>query len=843
MLKAKTTLKPISIAVAFTMAALSLTAVAANEPATNKTTTSGTNGGSSAKDSAKTSPEDTTGQKPADKDTPTTQSTPVVPNNPDSGMSDEQIQSYFKQHGRRPGLKDMVWPNTKFSGAFGRYGEVRGSRPHAGIDLSGSGGGPLAAGDSGTVNHTSSDLSGRAGYYISVQRDNGGSNPNLNHTYRYMHMKRAPTHRVNQKVTAGETLGHEGNSGAGISAVHLHLDYAVPEGEARDVFLKNYNTGRYVIDGVRSFQGGRWKNGVLTDPTPYLDRDMTYRGNDDYRYNPYLGTTMRHQFNTLYGTNLPTLPGSKGPTKQLPQTTLTQLKQAYQEGARLTPDEMAAIRQSTAGAAVAADSAGYNIGGSWVSQRTLASFMTLDDGQDFATLPSETRKLNVTEQSPKEIIATIGNSRYGNLEWVKAMQEVNSKGLMTEFLMMQSEENFIREHNKRLKQRVESMLATLTSGKLVEYSKKIQAMQISAEAGIVPSMIDLQLEASGDEYVDGIAGNGSDPFYNSEMDNAVASDAGNGNPALKAVNAARIAAQRALLRSIGRCALYVRIALQQAGYKFTSQASAYMYHTNGTLKAAGFTAIASGTTNGYTPQVGDIVVWHRTASTPHGHIQIYDGQGAKPWVSDFRHTFYPYRSQRTNFTIYRDLSAAPAAEQGGVASSSASNMPGKNCKFHEGAAKVGIKHFSYPEAKQSDLATFGKKQVRKDMIPSLKRMMDDARAAGAPLVLGSGFRDIAYQKNLPGGRANAGKAQWRSSAPAGYSEHHTGYAVDFSPIDDSFATTAGYKWLLNNASKYGFKQTFSPSYSQKSGVKVESWHWAWHGNETARKALANSSCL
>lgn len=630
----KSSLKPISVAIAYSMAALSLVAItakAADTPATGS-------------------------------NVPTTSSATVVPNSPNSGMTDEQVQAYFKQHGRLPGLKDMVWPNEKLTRSAGRFGELRGSRSHMGIDLSGSGGGAMVTGDSGTVSFTSSDLSKSAGYYISVKRNNGGATPSLNHHFRYLHMKNAPTHRLNSTVNSGDVLGYEGNSGAGVSDVHLHLDYSVPKAQARDVFLNNPSTGRYVINGVSENKQGSWLNStVYTDPTPYYGRDQKYTdsGKNAALYRAYLGDTWRQQFNTLYGTNLPTLPGSKGPTKQLPQTTLTQLQAAYQNGARLTPDEMAAIRQSTAEAAVAADQAGYNIGGSWVSQRTLASFMTLDDGADFATLPEETRSLKVTDQSPKEIIATIGNSRYGNLEWVKAMQALNSKGLMTEFLMMQSEENFIREHNKRLKQRVESMMATLTSGKLVEYSKKIQALQISAEAGVVPSMIELQLEAGGDEFIELAPDSGYDPTYN--IESVVASNVDDGNPALRAVRAARVAAQRAMSHSIRLCAKYVRTALQQAGYKFTSQASAYMYHTNGTLKSAGFTAIASGTTAGYTPQVGDIVVWHRTAKHPHGHIQIYDGQGAKPWISDFRHTFYVYGRSNTAFTIYRDLSAAPAS--------------------------------------------------------------------------------------------------------------------------------------------------------------------------------------
>ncbi len=123
--------------------------------------------------------------------------------------------------------------------------------------------------------------------------------------------------------------------------------------------------------------------------------------------------------------------------------------------------------------------------------------------------------------------------------------------------------------------------------------------------------------------------------------------------------AARIASGAAHGRSIGRCALYVRKALQAAGYKFTSQASAYMY-ANGTLKSAGFTRIDS---NNYQPQLGDVVVFNRTSKNPHGHIQIYDGNG---WVSDFRQNkFSPY-SQHNGYSVWRDSRYLDASSTNGT---------------------------------------------------------------------------------------------------------------------------------------------------------------------------------
>ena len=67
--------------------------------------------------------------------------------------------------------------------------------------------------------------------------------------------------------------------------------------------------------------------------------------------------------------------------------------------------------------------------------------------------------------------------------------------------------------------------------------------------------------------------------------------------------------------------------LQNAGFSFSRQTSAYMYHTNGTLKGMGFSLI-----NGGSPQKGDVYVEDRTNTHTHGHIAIYNGSN---WVSDF----------------------------------------------------------------------------------------------------------------------------------------------------------------------------------------------------------------
>lgn len=123
--------------------------------------------------------------------------------------------------------------------------------------------------------------------------------------------------------------------------------------------------------------------------------------------------------------------------------------------------------------------------------------------------------------------------------------------------------------------------------------------------------------------------------------------------------AARLASRAAHGRSIGRCALYVRKALQSAGYKFTPKPSAYQY-AHGTLAGAGFTKISN---QDYVPQVGDVVVFNRTSRNPHGHIQIYDG---RDWISDFRQNkFSPY-SQHNGYTVWRDSRYLDASDNNGT---------------------------------------------------------------------------------------------------------------------------------------------------------------------------------
>ena len=112
------------------------------------------------------------------------------------------------------------------------------------------------------------------------------------------------------------------------------------------------------------------------------------------------------------------------------------------------------------------------------------------------------------------------------------------------------------------------------------------------------------------------------------------------------------------------------------------------------------------------------------------------------------------------------------------------------------------------------------------------KMVDAAAAEGVTLLIVSGFRGIDYQARLIRKKINAGQMIsdiLRVNAAPGFSEHHTGRAVDIAtlgsrPLTEEFEETDAFRWLRKNAARYGF----SMSYPRENpfGFIYEPWHWA-----------------
>ncbi|GIZ50059.1 M15 family metallopeptidase [Noviherbaspirillum aridicola] len=68
------------------------------------------------------------------------------------------------------------------------------------------------------------------------------------------------------------------------------------------------------------------------------------------------------------------------------------------------------------------------------------------------------------------------------------------------------------------------------------------------------------------------------------------------------------------------------------------------------------------------------------------------------------------------------------------------------------------------------------------------------------------------------------------SAPPGYSEHHSGRAVDINtpgcePREEPFEHTAAFAWLQRNAGRHGFRLSYPRG--NALGFIYEPWHWYW----------------
>jgi D-alanyl-D-alanine carboxypeptidase len=125
--------------------------------------------------------------------------------------------------------------------------------------------------------------------------------------------------------------------------------------------------------------------------------------------------------------------------------------------------------------------------------------------------------------------------------------------------------------------------------------------------------------------------------------------------------------------------------------------------------------------------------------------------------------------------------------------------------------------------------------LRAEAASSLARMAAEAQAAGAVLLAASAYRSYEYQVEVYARNvASEGQEEAdRVSARPGHSQHQTGLAVDFGPIDNSFADTPGGRWLPANAARFGWSLSFPDGYEEVTGYAWESWHYRYVGPELA----------
>jgi D-alanyl-D-alanine carboxypeptidase len=114
-----------------------------------------------------------------------------------------------------------------------------------------------------------------------------------------------------------------------------------------------------------------------------------------------------------------------------------------------------------------------------------------------------------------------------------------------------------------------------------------------------------------------------------------------------------------------------------------------------------------------------------------------------------------------------------------------------------------------------------------------RNMKQAAREDGIVIEIVSAFRSLERQADII--RAKLAKdvpidTILTLSAPPGYSEHHTGRAVDINTpgceaTEEPFELTDAFRWLVRHAGGFGF--TMSYPRGNAHGFIYEPWHWCY----------------
>lgn len=164
-------------------------------------------------------------------------------------------------------------------------------------------------------------------------------------------------------------------------------------------------------------------------------------------------------------------------------------------------------------------------------------------------------------------------------------------------------------------------------------------------------------------------------------------------------------------------------------------------------------------------------------------------------------------------------------------------------------------HFAYREASSKGLVLVLSaepgERLQQEAATAFESMVNSAKQHGVNLHLLSGFRGIAQQEQVFANkiqRSGSARSAALTVAPPGFSEHHTGYALDIgdsqnpaSYLSVSFEQSNSFQWLTAHAAEFGFELSF-PNHNAQ-GVSYEPWHWRYVHSPTAIKIFESARKL
>lgn len=122
--------------------------------------------------------------------------------------------------------------------------------------------------------------------------------------------------------------------------------------------------------------------------------------------------------------------------------------------------------------------------------------------------------------------------------------------------------------------------------------------------------------------------------------------------------------------------------------------------------------------------------------------------------------------------------------------------------------------------------------TKKEVYDHYVSMWKDANEQGLVLLVNSSYRTFEEQQE----QYDMSNDDYASRP--GYSEHQTGLALDIvsdGVQGNEFENTDEFKWLQENAHKYGFILRYPKDKEYITGYNYESWHYRYVGEELATK--------
>ncbi|KAF1305271.1 M15 family metallopeptidase [Enterococcus saccharolyticus] len=147
-------------------------------------------------------------------------------------------------------------------------------------------------------------------------------------------------------------------------------------------------------------------------------------------------------------------------------------------------------------------------------------------------------------------------------------------------------------------------------------------------------------------------------------------------------------------------------------------------------------------------------------------------------------------------------------------------------------------------------------QLDKRVIQAYEDLSQAANDAGFPLAIVSAYRSVSYQEQVFQQNVDLCMSQGMTKEEAiaktketitepGYSEHHTGLAIDIVDehwqmnypkeiLDEEFGESEGGKWLAKHAREFGFIVRYPKDKESITQITYEPWHFRYVGVEHAQ---------